>query len=83
MNDKHCRVICMANSFTRPGDLGHWQEYEHPEEDVSSVSEVRYKVPRKSMGRVLGRFMRANGWKLEDTGFWNGRPQIWTREEAA
>jgi len=62
-------VICCANSFTQAGDLGHWREY--------IVNGER--IPRKSMGRVFNRVMRDMGWTLEDTGFYNGRPNIWTR----
>lgn len=66
-------VLCCANSFTQVGDLGHWTEYEQEFEGPS--------IDRKAMGRAFGKWMRDHGWKNEDTGFWNGRPQIWTRGE--
>ena len=65
----HNRVLCLASSFTQERDLGHWKEYVHGSETFT----------RRQMGRALNTFLRDSGWKLEDTGFWNGRPQIWTR----
>jgi hypothetical protein len=71
MDSRACRVICMANSFTQEGDLGHWKEYKF---DASGL-----KASRKGAAAALRGRMRNAGWRSVDTGFWNSRPEIWVR----
>jgi SAM-dependent methyltransferase len=67
LTDLDVRVLSCANSFV--DDFGHWSSY------LCDGDEV----PRDRMAKRFGAEMRALGWSPVKTGFWNNRPQVWTR----
>lgn len=62
------RSMVIANSFGSRS-VGHFDEYLHEGSTISN----------KAVGRSFNRYLRSKGYRLMETGFWNGRPAVWEK----
>jgi hypothetical protein len=62
------RALLIASSFGSRS-VGHFPVYF-----------IGRKAYPRGIGRLFNKELRARGYKMLDTGFWNNRPQIWTRD---
>jgi hypothetical protein len=67
--DERPRVVMTANSFSLRS-IGHFPSY------LINGAEVGYKKAQRQFNIA----MRASGYTEVETGFWNGRPAVWSRE---
>lgn len=71
------RVIVMANAFNAES-LGHF-EYFYNGGWSSKAFPCDALVAAKDMGRLFAQILKGSGFSKMDTGFWNSRPNVWTR----
>jgi len=63
------QYFILANSFGARS-IGHFDEYLNADK----------KIANSSVGRSFNAVLRNCGYKRVETGFWNNRPAVWTRE---
>lgn len=72
------KVIVMANAFNAKS-FGHYNHFYNGKWASKSVPCDSY-VPCHRMGRLFSQILKSEGYRKMKTGFWNDRPNVWTRE---